>query len=451
MMPGFTLPPSAHKLKPFQIEGVKWLWSRRNGLLGDQMRLGKSVQSIVAIPPNAPVVAACPATLKGNWRDEFPKWRPEFKRDILSGRNSFRWPKPGEVVITNYDILPEDIAEPAPDGLVVLGDEATAVKSNKSKRHKRFESLCTAALRAHGRAWELTGTPLMGSPYELWNILKAADLEKEAFGHFGKFLYLFNGVQGRFGITYGLPRPEARDCLKKVMLRRTAREVLPQMPEPHIKDIYIDIPSDVKKLCDRAVALLKEQGIDLEGALDRVDATALAGAEFEEVAIARKALATAKIPALLELVEAHEEAEEPLLVFSAHRPPIDILGQRRGWEAISGGVKVSQRPETQKRFQAGLLKGVAMTIRSGGLGLTLTRSSNVIMVDLDWVPDMNKQAMARPNGVDRVEGFVVSRLIANHALDARTLQILDMKDDLVSATIDQGPINVPADSFLEGA
>ncbi len=441
------LAPSAVLLKPFQIEGVHWLRSRRAALLADQMRLGKSVQSIIAIRDGAPVIVSCPATLKDSWKDEFKKWRPEFKVTILAGRNSFRWPEPGEVIIINYDILAEELPGKPPSGLHVIGDEATAVKSNKSKRHKRFEKLCTSALKSGGKAWLLTGTPIMGSPYELWNLLKTADLNNEAFGHFGKFLYLFNGVQGKFGITYGLPRPEVRDLLRKVMLRRTAREVLPQMPEPHIKDIRVDLPKDVKAICDKAVDILKANGIDLEGALENVDVTKLAGADFEEVAAARKALSIAKIPALLELVEQFEEAGEPLLVFSAHRPPVDLLGERAGWEAISGGVKVTTRPETVKRFQTGITKGVAMTIRSGGMGLTLTRASNIVFVDLDWVPDMNKQAMARPNSVDRVTGFVVTRIIGNHILDDRTLQVLDMKTDLTDATIDQGPVAVSPDAF----
>ena len=436
-------------LRPFQVKGVEFLKSMRAALLTDSPGVGKTIQSLMAIPDNAPVIVVCPASMKGIWRVEALKWRPEFRVEIISGRGNFRWPKSGELLIFNYDILPEAAPKGFPTGLVLIADEAHAVKSNKTKRHKSVKQIAKAAIFGKGHAWGLTGTPIANDPYELWNLLGAFSLENAAFGGFGRFMWLFNARQGQFGIAYGQPRIEVRDCLKKVMLRRTKAEVLPELPELTIRDVAVEIPENVKKVCDKAMECLKSHGIDLYNALDRVEATQLSGAEFEEVSRARKALAVAKIPALLEFIEEFEAADEPVVVFSAHRAPIDVLGSRKGWGRISGSDSAEARAETVRLFQAGLLKGVACTIQAGGTGLTLTRASNSIFVDQAWTPAINLQARDRIHRIGQTRGVVVTRLIAAHAIDERVTAVLDRKIELVESVIDSGPVAVSANDFEE--
>jgi SNF2 family DNA or RNA helicase len=435
------------ELRPYQKIGGAWLQSMRSGILADSPGVGKTITSLMAITDGAPVIVICPASMKGIWFLETRKWRPDLCPDIISGRGNFRWPNPGELLIFNYDILPEPVPKGFPAGLIVIVDEAHAVKSNKTKRHKSVKQIVKAAIFGTGHAWGLTGTPIQNDPYEGWNLLSAFGLENIAFGHFGKFLYMFNGRQGQFGIVYGAARPEVRDCLKKVMLRRTKSEVLPELPGLTIKDVPVSIPDDVRKVCDEAMAVLLANGIDLNGALDRVEATQLSGAEFEEVSRARMALAVAKIPALLEAVESFEDAGEPLVVFSAHRAPVDVLGQRKGWGRISGSDSSERRAEVVQQFQAGLLKGVACTIQAGGTGLTLTRSSNSIFVDQAWTPAINLQARDRIHRIGQTRGVVITRLIAAHAIDERVTAVLDRKTDLVDSVIDSGAVSVSADAF----
>ena len=38
---------------------------------------------------------------------EAAKWAPGLKVSVLSGRNSFRLPMKGELVVTNYELLPK--------------------------------------------------------------------------------------------------------------------------------------------------------------------------------------------------------------------------------------------------------------------------------------------------------------------------------------------------------
>jgi hypothetical protein len=50
--------------------------------------------------------------VKYNWRDECNKWRPDLEAVVLNGKTAFRWPAPGQVVIINYDVLPEWLTPP---------------------------------------------------------------------------------------------------------------------------------------------------------------------------------------------------------------------------------------------------------------------------------------------------------------------------------------------------
>ena len=82
-------------LYPFQKIGVEFLALHDRALLGDDMGVGKTPTSLVALPEKAAVIIVCPAAVKYNWYDEIQIWRPEFKVTICNGRESFVFPNPG--------------------------------------------------------------------------------------------------------------------------------------------------------------------------------------------------------------------------------------------------------------------------------------------------------------------------------------------------------------------
>ena len=51
---------------------------------------------------------------------------------------------------------------------------------------------------------------------------------------------------------------------------------------------------------------------------------------------------------MLAVVEDYEQALEPLVVFSAHRAPIDTLARREGWEVITGDTQPEIGPGNAK-------------------------------------------------------------------------------------------------------
>lgn len=441
-------PPAGLSLRAFQGPGVAWLAPRRTALLCDEMGLGKTVQALMAIEPGARVLVVATAKLKRNWEVEAKRWRPEFKTAILDGRESFRWPDEGEIVCTNHDILPMSRIErsrkraanmpvpaeaPAPPGPVyVIVDEAHRVKSGKALRTIRMRELIRAALGAGGRAWGLTGSPLMNRPEELASLLTTFRLFETSFQSWPNFLRLMNGKKNLWGgFWWGEPRAAAIECLRRVMLRRRFADHITEIPGKLYQDIDVDVDASTRRADAEARAELAARGIDLVQAL--TDGTELVG--FEALSRARKALATCKIPALLELVEEYEEAEEPLVVFSAFRPPIDLLGARKGWGTITGDTTSREAQEVVAAFQAGALKGIALTIRAGGEGLTLTRGHHVLFVDLEWTPMANEQAEARVYRIGQTKGVIVKRLVARKTLDEDVLVTLSAKAKMVNQII----------------
>ena len=104
------LKKSELNLREYQQEAVRILHSQKSWLLLDEMGVGKTPQTLCAIPDNVPVLIVCPAIAKRNvWESEFAKFRPDYKTTVLTGLNSFCWPKAGDAVITSYQFLPEAV------------------------------------------------------------------------------------------------------------------------------------------------------------------------------------------------------------------------------------------------------------------------------------------------------------------------------------------------------
>lgn len=443
------LQASGKALFPFQGIGVSWLAPLRKAVLGDDMGLGKTIQALCAAPVGAPIVVVCPAVAKGVWVREAKRFRPDLTPVALAGRGSFRWAQPGEMIIVNYDILPGEKAaqkghpatlpenlRTAPAGTVLIADEAHALKASGTHRTSQFRALRAAALAADGRVWLLTATPVLNRAPELWAVMQAMDAGREVFGSYENFKRMWNAEDGRYGTVWGRATAEVATRLQTVMLRRIKAEVLTELPAKTVRDIEVNgLTAATKKLCDAAQKALDAAGIDLESAVKLAKLTANQSVAFEQVSKARAALASAKLDAAIEMVESFEDAGEPVVVFSAHRGPIDALGAREGWAVITGDTPADKRTAIEDAFQAGQLKGVACTIKAGGVAITLTKACNALFIDEEWTPALNSQAQDRVYRIGQSRGVVITRLVAAHALDRRIAALLAEKTDIIDGSV----------------
>lgn len=441
------LPAMTPDLYPYQAEGSAWLSSRASGALTDEMGLGKTVQALDAarrVGAGAGLLVVCPAAVKGVWAAEAKTWRPELRVEILEGRGSFRWPRSGELVVVNYELLPPVLkrdgsrlrdrdrlfvrscstpAGPPPPGTILIADEAHLLKNPRAKRSRSFRVLRFQVVDNLGRAWALTGTPLAARPMDLWGVLVAFGLEQQAFGRdaWKTFRRCFRARKGRFGTLWDPkkigPRPETPGLLRRVALKRRRDQVLADLPGKRYRRVPVYAGASIPWTREMLEGLEElRRGEEGKAKLD-----------FETLSKTRRELAIAKIPALVELVEEHEESEEPLVVFSVHRPPVDELETRKGWAAIHGDTPAADRTRIVADYQAGRLLGVALTIGAGSTGLTLTRGASVVFVDRAWNPADNLQAEDRVCRIGQRRGVLVTTLVARHPVDERVDELLEEK------------------------
>ena len=534
-----ALAVKGESLFPFQRIGVQWLARGHGRLLADDMGLGKSVQALLAMPASAAAIIVCPAAMKGEWKGFVARWRPSLRATVLSGRNSFRCPEPGEVVIVNYDILPdihdregvtgracdghlppapcsgcenqivfagtnEHVAhdrtrpfgvttraahkpscggflepelcpgchpflERVPRGIVLIEDEAQLLKNPQSNRHRRVRAIADVVRRKGGYVWALTGTPLENEPNELWAVLRCATVHDESFGSWERFTEVFRARKlTSGGYEWGVPGEEIKAHLQRVMLRRLKKDVQPQLP-PKLRKIH-EVELD-RAMYQRIDALLHGSGRTVEEVVRLLEIDAIG---FEEMSSVRAALATAKIPRLIEVVQDHEERKIPLVVFSDHRAPVDALRKRLGWVIITGSESSEQKTRAKDEFQNGFLagehdratldasgarrkvdpagniiypRGIALTIKSGGTGITLTRAAHMIFVDRAWNPQVNRQAEDRIDRIgQKAPSLDIMDLVSNHPLDGRVNEVIVRKMRLFEASI-----NVAANREMVGA
>lgn len=426
---------------PFQKNGIEWLAPRRKAALFDEMGLGKTIQSLMTIRPEEGTVVICPSIAKSVWYKEARKWRPKLVPYFFVGRGSFiHWPKPGQIYIVNYDILPGSPPPNCPKNIRLIFDEAHAVKNIAAKRTKFSRQIADAVDSAGGRTIILTGSPLPNRPSELWTVLETCGLATQAYGNWKNFWRVYNGsrVGGKF--VWGTPEPEAATLLKRVALIRKRADVLQDLPEKIYQDIDVEVNDPaVKAALDEIRDALEDSGVEIDDvSLEEIQANEMV---FSKLARVRAQLARIKIPFMLEYVEQYEESDEPLVVFSAHKAPIEVLSSREGWAVITGDVSHEARSKIVDDFQAGKYKGLGITIQSGGVGITLTHAAHSLFVDKMWTPALNWQAEDRLCRIGQTRGVNIISLVCNHVVEQHVHNLLSHKTNIIETSVDRAKVS----------
>lgn len=497
-------------LYPFQRTGAEFLRSRRRAILADQMGLGKTNQALTALDATKGAVVVTPPVVVGSWYDEARRWRPDLQ--VAVWRRPYGvFPNPGEIRIISYSSLPSEMVEertrcpfcgalsvialPLPEEMMqdavpmeadvdrrpwthrcdrerggcgrafnqredaypehawvgprpsapmqLVVDEAHYCKNRKAKRTTFVRSIASQC----ESTWLLTGTPLLNTPEELWSLCQIfpgpgafGSGAHDAFGSWPRFVETFHGKKKRYGgyewSAAGDVAADAVPRLGTLMLRRLREEVLPELPRKTRRMLRVEIDERGLPPWGAGLAALKDDEVLSECAPEG------------QLSTVRKMLAERKMPALLSLVTDFEEQGEPVIVFSYHRGPIEQLGSRPGWGAITGSTPETERARLVRSFQAGNLKGIAGTIGAMGVGVTLTRASNVLFLDRDFVPANNLQGEDRAARISQLRAVLVTILVTNNPVDMRVHEVLERKERLLeSMMLSDGDVPIEA-AFL---
>lgn len=407
--------------RQYQIEGINFLKSSRRNILTDDPGLGKTLQGLMSIGVNQPAMVVCPKSVKQVWATECANVRPDLKPVVLSGKLSFKYPEPGELVIINPDILPQNISTwNVPREMRLLVDEAHMFKSTKAERTKKMNKLTLAIHALAGSTSFLTGTPITSNPSDLWGILFALNLIPETYGSWNNFMKMFRGVMTPIGIKWGQPHPLAMNPLRPFMFGRKRENVAKDIPPKTWERYVVEVN---QKLVDN-INITEEQ---LENAIDK-------GEPMLHLSTWRAMLAMQKAEESLDYIETVAESE-PVVVFSAHKSAIEKFN-KPGWGIITGDVPQERRNALVYDFQQGKLKGIAGTIGAMGVGLTLTKSNRLFMIDRDWNPSMNRQAEDRVCRLGQDRKVIITDIISSSKLDQIISNVLIRKSKLINQTVD---------------
>ena len=274
-------------LLPYQPEAVDRMVDRHKVLVAYDIGLGKTVLTIAAIERlmdenkvKEPGLIICLSSLKYQWANQIEKFTDgTSKALVIDGTPKKReeqyaeamdWRVSGvDYIILNYEQIVNDwdAIKNLPRGFVVL-DEATAIKSFRSKRSKAVKRLTSSPYR-----YALTGTPIEnGKPEELFSIMQFVDAG--VLGRFDIFDSAFIVRNNWGGVQRYRNLPTLHEKLQEACVRKTQKDedVAPYLPDAiHKEPVRIVFDRKGVKLYD----VIKE---DLIKDLD--EAQNLFGASF---------------------------------------------------------------------------------------------------------------------------------------------------------------------------
>jgi len=437
-------------LYPFQDVGVEFLYRAKRALLADEMGTGKTTQTIRAIRRLAdwgedpfPVCVICPNTVKPGWETE---WNREAPRgdpgvDVFIVQGSL--PKRRKIFtdVTKAISLGRDVAvviniegvrghsRLAPYGTVHLTDAEKALKElneipfktvvvDEAHRMKDPKSKQTRACWAvqHGKdvkfAFALTGTPIANHPGDIWSIMHGiAPLDYPVRG---KFIdrYCQQGYTpfGGLNITGVLPatKEEFETILNPRMRSMPKELVLPFLPPKVRPDPrYVEMGVKQKKAYrqmeeDMMIRLEDGSTIFATNSLTRNTRLLQFSSAFATVDEAGEVHLSEPSSKLDELDTIIDEMDgQPLVVVAESKQLINLAQvrmEKRGitYRMITGDIPAGPiREQNRIDFQEGKARVMLMTIKAGGVGITLTRSGVIVFLQRSWSFIENQQCEDR--------------------------------------------------------
>lgn len=442
-----------------QEEGIAFLKEKKKAILADEMGLGKTRQAIIAARESSrgAVLVVCPASLKINWEREIHIMYPEDGVAIISGGNieanrgmigtKTNW------IIINYDILGKHqdwLSEMADAGEIETGifDEAHYAKDTSAIRTKAVLLIANYL----DQVYMLTGTPVLNRPIEMFSILRAIrhplaydptkslpKLRRDYSTRYcdGKFTIIIRRGGGilRFWEEKGATRlPELRELTRSVFLRRTKKEVL-DLPEKIVSVIDVTLTPEDQKEYDTAW----DQYLDYVQANPlKKDITGIMTAQgLVELMKLKQVCSLSKVKRIVADVVNMVEQDTKVIIFSQYTETIrQIAEQLRekkiGTVTLTGENDMKERQEAVDGFQQSPeIMAFVANIKAGGIGLTLTAASHVIFADMDWSPEIHRQAEDRAHRIGQTGTVNVYYYVAEKTVEEDIIDILTQKQETI--------------------
>ena len=439
------IPKINGELRPYQVDGVKWLTTlykySLGGILADDMGLGKTIETIAfinTIKNDKPILIVSPKSLVFNWVSEFNKFAKDIpvypiigtveerKKIIKKIKND----KFG-VFFISYDSLRneyENLTDFTFD-LVIL-DEAQFIKNMHAKKTnavKQMNALHTIAL---------TGTPIENNIYDLWSIFD--------------FLmphYLLDYED--FKDSYESDEEYVKIVKNKVapfILRRRKEDVLKDLPEKYEVIMTTEMSVEQRKLYDAFRLKAKEELKSKDGGSHVMEVLSII-TRLRQICVDPSTFVenftgeSGKITMLKEIIENKLKDNHRFLIFSQFVSALNIVKEeieKMGikYFMITGDTNAKERLNICNEFNANEdYKIVLISLKAGGTGLNLVGADVVIHLDPWWNYSAQNQASDRAHRIGQTRTVEVIKLIAENSIEERVVSLQDEKKELVDKVI----------------
>ncbi|KAF2739672.1 chromodomain-helicase-DNA-binding protein 4 [Polyplosphaeria fusca] len=466
------------ELMKYQVEGLNWIYyqwySQRNGILADEMGLGKTIQVIAFIATLVaehncfPFLVVVPNSTCANWRREIKQWIPSLRVVTFFGSSTARdmayryemYPEGtkelrAHVVVTSYEAASDDSCRQFFRnvnwaGLIV--DEGQRLKNDKSQLYGALN-----AVKAPFRLL-LTGTPLQNNARELFNLLQFLDDTIKA-----------SKLEEKYPEITSENIKELHEQIRPFILRRTKAQVLTFLPSlgqvivplsmSHLqrnlyKSILAKNPELLKALFTTTKALKQQELANLSNILMQLRKCLchpfVYSREIEErtdvAAVSHRNLveASAKLQLLELLLPKLQERGHRVLIFSQFLDMLSIIedfldGLQLAYQRLDGTMGSLEKQKRIDQFNApdSPLFAFLLSTRAGGVGINLATADTVIILDPDFNPHQDIQAISRAHRIGQKKKVLCFQLMTRASAEEKITQMGRKKMALDHVVVEQ--------------
>ena len=458
-----------------QLEGVNWLLqklqAKEGAILGDEMGLGKTIQAgaflTVAFSErlmNQPALVVAPLSTLSSWGKELKQWCPHLNvvtyvgsaesRQLLRHYELSATSPRLDVLLTSYEVANQDswIFQRTRFSATIV-DEGHRLKSADSKLARTL-----SALQDEFRLI-LTGTPLQNNLEELFALLhfidpcRYRDPTALAQTFTKQQQQQKNQHEKNFHENGSLHQQQEagelghlHDLLRKHMLRRLKREVMPDMPLKRKREVHCGLSSlqqslyaDVLARNHKAVNLFNTSNkrVSLINVLKELQKVCnhpflFPGVEPEakkaEEGTSLLVEASGKLCVLAKLLPRLRADGHRCLLFCQMTQMLDVLEdfmRELGlpYCRIDGSTSSKERQQVIDRFNANDSDVFIFLIstRAGGLGINLPSADTVFIYDPDFNPFVDLQAQGRAHRIGQRREVMVYQLVTDDTVEEQIL------------------------------
>lgn len=441
-------------LRDYQQAGFNWFCMldemQWGGCLADDMGLGKTLQTISFLQhvhekyPDETHLVICPTSLMYNWENELKKFAPELKYFIYHGseRKSADW-KNYNIIISSYGSVRNDIEtiREFTFGYIVL-DESQVIKNPSSQ-------VAAAMMQLQSRnRLILSGTPIQNNTFDLYAQMQFAN--PGLLGSHNFFKTNFAVPVDKYGDAE--KTRQLRKLIYPFLLRRTKEQVAKDLPAKTEITLWCEMGEEQRRVYDEIKNYYREnllERIQQEGMGNNTILVLEGLTRLRQVCNAPKLLnggnnnytdESVKLEELLREIE-NNTGRHKALVFSQFTGMLQLIAnamKERGipFLYLDGSTKAIDRQGLVEQFQTDEnLPVFLISLKAGGVGLTLTAADYVYLVDPWWNPAAEQQAIDRTHRIGQQNKVFAYKMICKDSVEEKILALQQRKKALAEELI----------------